>query len=380
MAAEDFESTAQAGYFVIADISGYTGFLANNDLTHAQGILREITELLIENLSAPFRFVELEGDAVFVFAPAEAVEDSERLVDIMEACYAAFRLRLEQMATNTSCECTACRAIPDLDLKCVAHFGEYVPQPTPTGTKLVGPEVIRVHRLLKNTVIERTGIRSYALLSDAFIENSSFGTQGLGLQRHVEEYADLGAVQGRVLDLSAALDHYRAAARRYVGPEDADLEIRTELPVPRSLAWGYFIDARRRRRWQLDTTSVENQASPSGRTGIGWESHCDHGSYRMNHRVIDWQPLEYVSMATVSSGRSIKKPPEGYVTFELDDLPQGRSALHFRVRTRNRGLPMKILFSLVKPVIKREWEEHFAVLVRVLLEDVSRAEDAVSAS
>jgi len=84
-------------------------------------------------LPAPSQFIELEGDAVFVFAPAEAVEDSERLVEIIEVCYAAFRRRIEQMANNTISECTACRAIPELDLKCVAHYGQYVPQPTPTG-------------------------------------------------------------------------------------------------------------------------------------------------------------------------------------------------------------------------------------------------------
>jgi hypothetical protein len=141
--------TAETGFFVIADISGYTGFLAHNELAHAQGILAEITELLIDQLSAPFRFVELEGDAVFVFAPSVAVEDSERLVDILEACYAAFRMRLEQMLVNTTCECSACRRIPDLDLKMVAHFGRYIPQKTPTGTQLVGPDVILVHRLLR---------------------------------------------------------------------------------------------------------------------------------------------------------------------------------------------------------------------------------------
>lgn len=121
--ARDPSDTTETGFFVIADISGYTGFLAHNELAHAQGILGEITQLLIDKLSAPFRFVELEGDAVFVFAPSVAVEDSERLVDIMEACYAAFRMRLEQMVVNTTCECSACRAIPDLDLKLVAHFG-----------------------------------------------------------------------------------------------------------------------------------------------------------------------------------------------------------------------------------------------------------------
>lgn len=132
-----FEGT-HAGYFVIADISGYTGFLTSNELAHAHGIMAEFSSLLIEKLSAPFRFVELEGDAAFVFAPDVAVEDSERLLDIIEGCYAAFQIRLDQMAVNTSCECSACRAIQDLDLKFVAHFGCYVPQDTPTGTRLFG--------------------------------------------------------------------------------------------------------------------------------------------------------------------------------------------------------------------------------------------------
>lgn len=92
---EDAPDGTLTGFFVIADISGYTGFLANNELVHAQGILAELSDLLIEKLSAPFRFVELEGDAVFVFAPGAAVEDSERLVDIIEGCYAAFRNRLD---------------------------------------------------------------------------------------------------------------------------------------------------------------------------------------------------------------------------------------------------------------------------------------------
>ena len=38
----------QAGFFVIADISGYTAFVAQNDLVHAQGVLAEITGILIE--------------------------------------------------------------------------------------------------------------------------------------------------------------------------------------------------------------------------------------------------------------------------------------------------------------------------------------------
>jgi uncharacterized protein YndB with AHSA1/START domain len=304
------------------------------------------------------------------------VEDSERLVDIMEACYAAFRIRLNQMVANTSCECSACRMIPKLDLKYVAHFGRYVPQKTPTGTKLVGPDVILVHRLLKNAVIEKTGVRAYALLTDAFISKSTFAEGGLGLPRYAEEISELGVVEGRVLDLAASVDRYREAARRYIGPEEADVEIVTDLPASRSLAWAYFVDAKRRLQWQQDTTSVDNRPSVGGRSGVGWESHCDHGKYRMNHRISDWQPFDYISMETTATGTSIMKPPDGDTTFELKDLGDGTCRLFMRFRAKNRGVLVRLKLTLAKPMAKREWQGHFDVLKRLLREDTDRADAA----
>jgi hypothetical protein len=47
------------------------------------------------------------------------------------------------------------------------------------------------------------------------------------------------------------------------------------------MVWAYFLDVKRRLQWQLDTTRVENQPPPGGRTGIGWESHCDHWDWRV---------------------------------------------------------------------------------------------------
>jgi uncharacterized protein YndB with AHSA1/START domain len=376
--ARDPSDTTQTGFFVIADISGYTGFLAHNELTHAQGILAEITQLLIDKLSAPFRFVELEGDAVFVYAPSVAVEDSERLVDIMEACYAAFRLRLEQMAVNTTCECSACRRIPELDLKLVAHFGRYIPQKTPTGTKLVGPDVILVHRLLKNAVIEKTGIKGYALLTNEFISKATFAHGGLGLPHHVEEIPELGVIEGRVLDLAASIDRYRTAARRYIGPGDASLEIATELPAARSLAWAYFVDAKRRLQWQRDTKSVENHPSASGRSGVGWESHCDHGGYRLNHRITDWHPFDYISMESTAAGKFPRKPPDCDVTFEFQELERDRCRLVMRVRAKDLSFWVRQMLRLARPMIRREWQNHFAALHRLVSEDVARA-DAASA-
>ena len=40
----------QHGYLILADIAGYTSYLAGVELTHAQEILTELLELLVERL------------------------------------------------------------------------------------------------------------------------------------------------------------------------------------------------------------------------------------------------------------------------------------------------------------------------------------------
>ena len=64
---------SQQGYLVLADISGYTAFLTGTEIEHAQGIIQELTTLIRERLTPPMRFVKLEGDAVFCYAPAAAL-------------------------------------------------------------------------------------------------------------------------------------------------------------------------------------------------------------------------------------------------------------------------------------------------------------------
>jgi hypothetical protein len=54
-------------------------------------------------------------------------------------------------------------------------------------------------------VIEKTGIAAYALLTEAFINRATFGKVGLGLPRYVEEYPELGVIEGRVLDLTSSM-------------------------------------------------------------------------------------------------------------------------------------------------------------------------------
>ena len=211
------------------------------------------------------RFVELEGDAVFAYAPGTAFADAERLIDMMEACYVAFRLRLEEMRLATTCTCTACALMGGLDLKFIAHLGSFVLQQTPTGTKPMGPDVILVHRLLKNHVTETLGTTAYVWLTDALLERAR-GT--LGLPAHAERYDDLGEVRGRVVDLGQAVVRHRDA-RIFVERSEADLELITplrgaagdRLGVPHRSAQAHALAARPR---------AASRRGPTPPAGPGW--------------------------------------------------------------------------------------------------------------
>ena len=119
-------SQPEPACLVIADITGYTGFLAGAELDHAQDILADLMATVVGALRPTFRLAKLEGDAAFVYAITETV-DGPQLQDTIERCYFAFRRRLRDIGQASTCECNACILVPNLDLKVVAHHGQVDP-------------------------------------------------------------------------------------------------------------------------------------------------------------------------------------------------------------------------------------------------------------
>ena len=76
------------GHLILADISGYTSYLAGVELTHAQDILAELLELIVQRFDPPLSIAKLEGDAVFAYAPQESLP---RIVQIKSR-----RMKVEQ--------------------------------------------------------------------------------------------------------------------------------------------------------------------------------------------------------------------------------------------------------------------------------------------
>ena len=161
----------QKGIIHIADISGYTAFLNESELEHAQGTLQSLLEVLIENTHLPLVISRLEGDAVISYATEGSFLQGASVLEMIESSYIAFRRALELMVINTTCTCNACRNIPNLDLKFFIHHGSFGLQPLPAYTELVGTDVNTAHRLTKNHVKQETGYEAYALFTRAAVED-----------------------------------------------------------------------------------------------------------------------------------------------------------------------------------------------------------------
>jgi len=156
---------------LIADIGGYTEYMRSHrmSLAHAEVNTARLLETVID--AAPeFDLIEIEGDAAFLSRRADGLDGDDAVTATTQAAvrmHRAFHLERQNVATNL-CPCESCSEANNLKLKFVAHVGEVATQTIRDRRKLVGIDVIHVHRLLKNPV----SAPEYVLLSEDLYRSS----------------------------------------------------------------------------------------------------------------------------------------------------------------------------------------------------------------
>ncbi len=312
--------------FLIADISGYTGYLADVELDHAQDILADLIGAVVTALRPNFRLAKLEGDAAFTYMVTETI-DGSMLLDTIERCYFGFRRRRRDVRQATSCECNACVRIPDLDLKFVVHHGSAIVQKVAGRQELLGSDVIVVHRLLKNEVVETMGLDAYALISQTCIDASDLEPAALGMRQRIETYDRIGDVPCWVHDLERRWLEEEARGRVRVTPDDAIIDLALPTGVPPQVAWDYLTRPGQRMSWQPWVTGVTVEGATGGRRGPGTSNHCMHGKNAVVEEILDWRPYDYVT------DRTVLDTPGGLVkllhTIELEPTASG-TIVHIR--------------------------------------------------
>src|SRR4051812_14418019 len=185
---------------LIADIGGYTDYMRTHrmSLAHAEVNTARLLGRVVDAVP-DFELVEIEGDAAFFSHPGDGMEGDDAVALTLEAASAmhrAFHVERQYVATNL-CPCKACNEANNLKLKFVAHIGDVATQTIRDRRKLVGIDVILVHRLLKNPV----DVPEYVLLSEELYQSG-----GAALSDRVQEVPQdlegIGPVRTYVTDIA----------------------------------------------------------------------------------------------------------------------------------------------------------------------------------
>jgi uncharacterized protein YndB with AHSA1/START domain len=354
-------ASAEPTCFLIADISGYTSYLAGVELDHAQDILADLVGTVVTALRPNFRLAKLEGDAAFTFAPAEKV-DGSLLLDTIERCYFGFRRRRRDVRQATACDCSACVRIPDLNLKFVVHHGNAIRQKVAGREELLGSDVIVVHRLLKNDVVENLGMSAYALITQQCIDAMGLNPAALEMRPITETYEVIGEVPAWAHDLERRWQEEESRQRVRVSPEESYFTVSIPTKAPPQVVWEFVTTPGRRAAWQAGVTDVLVTDAKGGRRGVGATNHCMHGKEAVLEEIVDWRPYDYFS------DRSTVPTPAGPVkmltTLELEPTGEG-TVVHFRFAAPKTAKEKAILLEMA-PVFEGLFRESHVNLIAQL--------------
>lgn len=313
-------AVAQHGYLLIADISGYTSFVAGTELDHSHEILADLLETICEKIESVLTIHKLEGDAVFAYVPELKITRGETVLELIESTYVAFRDKQTSIKRATTCTCNACRNIPSLDLKFIVHHGDYIIQQVRDIREMVGTDVNVIHRLLKNHVAEATGWRAYVMITESCLEHLKLNLENTHVQ--VEEYEHLGEVKTYNLELHQRYQEIMDKRRIVIDKRDADIVFYVDFPTPPAITWEWIQDPLKRNLWVSHVHWYAGDR-PKGRAGKGASNHCAHGKKLSTEVTLDWHPFEYSTADSFENGKKVFSE-----TFLFEPMPDGGTRLH----------------------------------------------------
>ena len=249
----------------MADISGYTAFVAGTEAEHSQEILAELMEAISRSFGGKLTIEQVEGDALCCTTERTGVE----VTDWLRETFRVFHRRLRDIRSATTCPCRACATVQDLGLKFVVHRGTFSRYEVAGRVQLHGNDVNLVHRLLKNTVPGHEYLLATAPALAAWPE--SVRAEFIAAPQRY----DLGEVDASYLDLRPIHDAVWSEKPPTVDPETAKIRSTARFPGTPEQVFKHFTDPKLRQIW-MGVPRVDFHPGARGSL-VGAEYHCIHG-------------------------------------------------------------------------------------------------------
>ncbi|OUJ75787.1 DUF2652 domain-containing protein [Hymenobacter crusticola] len=289
---------AQPALLFIPDISGFTRFIQETGDDLAQWLVADLLEILIEANTLGMGVSEIQGDAILFYrlGPPPAIQD---LVAQCRRIFLDFQNYLRLVERDTGSTLSAALRNNDLTLKIIVHYGHVNVAQIRNFTKLMGRDLIVVHRLLKNNVMGS----EYLLLSDDYLDTQkpadiARSFSWTRLLRGTCTYDYLGQIcyqYAHLTPLRLLLDEQVAPGQPSSTQNNA-LKVRRLLPLPARDVLRIVSNFRLRPRWMAGATKVHYDVTKVGRLGTSYKVDINNGQidFQAVQHFVDEDRIEYV--------------------------------------------------------------------------------------
>jgi len=191
-------------FIILVDISRYTKFIRAHkvSLLHAEKIISELMECILDKVESPVITHEILGDAISLYALDDGSSYmADSIYKQLEKYFLAFRTREAYLLRECRyCSCEACTRVGELKLKAILHLGEAAFTKVRNIQKISGEDIIIAHRLLKNSIASN----EYILATSSFFNRLSQSFNKADFVNHREDCEGIGTIDVKVRNFEFA--------------------------------------------------------------------------------------------------------------------------------------------------------------------------------
>ena len=357
-------SKAEKGFLVVADISGYTRFLAETELEHANGIVKDLFDSMLPTFKNSVTISKFMGDAIFGHAENIAYEKSQFMIDFAKRVYNNFSDKKDIIKINTDCTCNACKHMDELDLKIFIHHGQYMVQKINDSEELLGSDVNTIFRLMKNNVVQETGIEAYLLVTESAVKAMELEFDSASDLSGSEKYEHVGEINYLIENLFDNWQESKKTVKYFIKEDDPLLfdELSKEFCVNADIAFLMYTKPEWR-KVNLHADKIEMFNTKGSKQGPGSSFHCHHGDEVSKIEITDWNPGQYISLKiALPYGLSLRG------TYEFVDTDNG-CIMKLRLgKVKSAGIFSKFMVRTVTKNLQKEFPPAFEGLLQGMQE------------
>ena len=200
------EPREQRLVIILADLSGYTKFMVENQLSavHGQLCITALIETILREVAIPLQLQEIEGDAVFLYAAHPGDEDDWRVVldqvrTKLPRFFEVFFAGVVTATESTPCRCAICSNADSLKLKVIVHSGSAVFHSMDAGETWnhVGVNIAEIsQRIVTSLAIDNNGVIYAGTIAASYQDASIYRSSDEG-----DSWQKVSSIYGTVIDI-----------------------------------------------------------------------------------------------------------------------------------------------------------------------------------